>query len=288
LVKNVHDAAPKTQDKQGYNFTLYRLDSAGQQAAVLEFNKRDFPQEASFDILPNGTIVCGGIYSNPDAARSESMGIFRTTLDPKTMKWEEAARNPFDKQVVKKVERLQTNMHLEHIWPKADGGLYVVTERSGIETHTVSDLSGKKVEKTEWVNGPFHVMELDAAGTPKWYTTVPREMSFDNNGPGKAFSIGFANELFLFFNDDEKNSDLRKQKEPVMPVDKPKDALMLEFKEDGGYKEKTVLVDGYKHAYFNADMLWDMGNSSYGVAGAPDFNKDRSFPVLIEMSTDAR
>ena len=108
-------------------------------------------------------------------------------------------------------------------------------------------------------------------------------MSFTNDGPGKAFSIAQGNVLFLFFNDDAGNIDLRKKKLPIEPVDKPKDALMLEFKDDGGYKERTVLAEGGKQGFFDADAIWPMGNGLFGLEGAPDFRKDRTFTVLIEM-----
>ena len=284
LIKNVADASPKTKENVGYSFSLYRMDSLGQKSFPLDLGKKDFVQEAAFTILPNGHMVCAGIYSNGDASRNESIGVFESSLDTATGKWSTASRTPFEMQTVKKVERLQTNMRLERVWPKKDGGLYVIALRSGLETHQVSDLSGKKVEKTEWVNGAFHALELDPSGEKKWYTVVPREMSFTNDGPGKAFSIAYSDVLFLFYNDALSNVELRKKKEAVEPVDKPKDALMLEFKSDGGYKEKIVLKDGYKQGYFNADTVWPMGDNLYGMSGAPDFRKDRSFPIVIELT----
>ncbi len=189
---------------------------------------------------------------------------------------------------MKKVERLQTNMRLEHVWAKSGNGMYVVAQRSGMESHLVSDLSGKKVEKTEWVNGTFHVMELDAEGAMKWYTEVPREMSFTNDGPGKAFSIVHKDLLFLFYNDAAANIELRKKKQPVDPIDKPKEALMAEFRNGGAYKETVVLQDGARRGYFDADAVWPMGDGLFGLEGAPDFRKDRTFPVLIEMGDGSR
>lgn len=288
LIKNVTDAEPKTKDIVGYNFILYRLDSAGQQAFPLDLGKKDFVQDAAFVILPDGSLTCAGIYSNGDASRNESVGMFRSSLDTESGKWSVASRTPFELQIVKKVERLQTNMRLERIWPKTGGNLFVVAERSGVETHQVSDLSGKKIDKTEWVNGAFHVMELPASGDMKWYTVVPRDMSYANDGPGKTFSIAYADILFLFYNDAESNVELRKKKLPVDAVDKPKEALMLEFKDDGGYKEKTVMSEGFKQGYFDADNVWSMGNGLYGMEGAPDFRKDRTFPILIELSNEGR
>ncbi|HMN06257.1 MAG TPA: hypothetical protein PKD45_11070 [Flavobacteriales bacterium] len=288
LIKNVTDAAPKAKEVVGYSYTLYRLDSLGQQAYPLEMTKREHVQDASMALLPNGAIVVAGVYSSTDAARNESIGIFRTLLDRNEGQWSAVARTPFNKQTVDKVERLQTNIRLGQLWPKSNGGLFVVAERAGIETHLVSNLSGQKVEKTEWVNGAFHVMALDGGGEAAWYTEVPREMSYANNGPGKAFSIAYSDVLFLFFNDDARNIDLRKKKQPVNGVDKPRDALMLEFKDDGNYKEKPVLQAGVKAGYFDADDLWFMGDGLVGLEGAPDFRKDRTFPVLIDLATGDR
>jgi hypothetical protein len=283
LIKDVSDPAPKTKDKTGYTITLYRLDSTGQKSATLNFSRKEFPKDAAFEIRPDGSVVCAGIYSNPDANSLQSVGVYQIALDPKTMKWGDMARNPFDMQMVKKVERLQSNMHLEHIWPRTDGGLYVVTVRSGVETHLVSDLSGKKTEKTEWVNGDIQVMALDHAGAVKWYTKVPREMSFADQGPGKALSIAEGNTLLVFFNGDAANSELRKKKLAVEPVDKPKDALMVQFKEDGAYQEKTVLNDRNGSGYFDGDRSWALGNGAFGMEGAPDFRHDRSFPLLVTL-----
>lgn len=284
LVRNVTDADPKTKDVVGYSYSVYRMDSTGQKGFPLDLGKKDFVQDAAMAFMPNGALACAGIYSNPDANRDESVGVFYTVLNAAEDKWTSVARTPFNKRTVDKVERLQNNMRVERIWPKTDGGLYVVCERSGVETHMVSNLSGQKVAKTEWVNGAFHALALDGSGQMKWYTEVPREMSYTNDGPGKAFSVSFADVLFLFYNDDARNIELRKKKQPVDPVDKPKDALMLEFKNDGSYKEKAVLSEGLTRGYFDADALWLMGNGLIGLEGAPDFKKDRTFPVLIDMT----
>lgn len=288
LIKNVTNADPKTKGEVGYTWSLFRLDSSGQKTFPLDLGKKDFVQEAALAIMADGKVVCGGIYSDVEANRNESRGIFQAALDTASGKWSTAARTPFDPQMVKKVERPQTNMHLEHVWPKKGGGLYVVAQRSGMESHTVSDLTGKKTEKTEWVNGAFHVMELDPSGAKKWYTQLPREMSFANDGPGRAFSLAYAEVLYLFYNDAATNIELRKKKAEIEPVDKPKEALMAEFKADGGYKEKIVLKDGTRQGYFDADNLWNMGGGQYGLLGAPDFRKDRTFPVLIQLSADNR
>lgn len=288
LIKNVGDNDPKTKEVVGYSFSIYRLDSTGQQVFPLELGQKDHAQEALLAIAADGTVVCTGIYSNPEANRNESVGIFHASLNVADGTWKVQGKHPFNLQEVKKTQRLQTNMHIEQVWPKSNGGWHVVAERAGVETHQVSDLSGKKVEKTEWVNGAFHVMELDAAGGQVWYTEVPREMSYAKSGPGKAFSIAHADQLFIFYNDDARNMDLRKKKQPVDPVDKPKDALMLEFKADGGYKERAVLQEGTRSGYFDADAVWPMGEGLFGLEGAPDFRKDRTFPILIEMTDGSR
>jgi hypothetical protein len=94
--------------------------------------------------------------------------------------------------------------------------------------------------------------------------------------------------LFAFFNDAEANIELRKKKTAIEPVDKPKEALMLEFKPDGGWKEKVVMKEGFKQGYFKADQIWPLAEGLYGTTAAPDFRKDRTFPILIELGSDTR
>lgn len=288
LIKNVTNETPTTPEEVGYSYSLYRLDSLGQQAFPLSLGKGDHIQEAWPMILADGRMACAGIYGTEEANRNESVGVFYSVLNEADGEWSISARTPFNLQVVKKVERLQTNMHIERAWPKTDGGVYVVTERAGIETHQVSDLSGKKIDKTEWVNGAFHVMELDKAGKAKWYTEVPREMSFPNEGPGRAFSIGFSDKLFLFYNDDERNILARRRNLEINEVSRPRDALMLEFKPDGKYTERVQLADGFKRGYFAANHVWPTGEGRFALEGAPDFRKDRTFLVLIEMTATQR
>jgi hypothetical protein len=288
LVKNTTDAAPKVKGVTGYAYVLYRVDSSGQKEIVLDLGDRIFAQEAALGRMPDGRITCTGTYANADAGKNESVGVFHVALDGKAMKWTKAATVPFVLREVKNVQRLQNNMHLVQAWPKAAGGLYILAERAGIETHLVSELSGKKVEKTEWVSGDLHVMELAVDGSVKWYNQVPREMNFADNGPGKVFGLVKDDVLFAFFNDAEANIELRKKKTAIEPVDKPKEALMLEFKPDGGWKEKVVMKEGFKQGYFKADQIWPLAEGLYGTTAAPDFRKDRTFPILIELGSDTR
>ncbi|MFT3885785.1 MAG: hypothetical protein QM724_10235 [Flavobacteriales bacterium] len=288
FVRNVTDPDPKTREVLGYSFSLYRLDSAGQQEVKLELSGKDFAQEAGIDVLANGTLVCSGIYSNPEGNRNESMGIFRTTLDAAAMKWTPAKTFPYEKQLVKKDEVLQTNMRLEHVWAKHDGGLFVVTQKSGLEPHTVSNLSGKKVVKTEWMGGPFHIMEIDAAGELKWYKHIDRELDYGTDAPGATISTVFADVLYLFYNDDAANLEKRRAKQPIDPVGSPKDAVMLEFKADGTDKGKVVMKEGYKQAYLASANVWRMGEGRIGTLANEGPGKQKTMPVYIEMSTDQR
>ena len=83
LIKNVTDAAPKTKDVVGYTYSLYRMDSLGQQGFPLDLGKKDFVQEAAFTILPDGRLACAGIYSNGDVVdhgRNETCLALASTL----------------------------------------------------------------------------------------------------------------------------------------------------------------------------------------------------------------
>lgn len=288
LVRNVTDPAPKTKDVLGYSFSLYKLDSAGQQEVVLDLPSKSFAQDMGMDVLADGSIVCAGIYSNGDANRNESIGIFRAKLDMANMKWDGFKLLPYDKQLIKKEERLQTNMKLDHVWARRDGGLFVVTQRSGTETHMVSDLSGKKTAKTEWVYGPMHIMELTPSGELKWYKQIDRDLGYANDGPGAILSTIFNDALFIWYNDTEGNIEKRRNKEAIDPVTSAKDLVMLEFKGDGTDKGKVVLKDGMKQGFFIATKAWRIADGHIGVVASDGFGKDKTYPVFVELTRDQK
>jgi hypothetical protein len=290
FVKNVTNTAPKVKEDLGYHFALYRLDSTGQRSVKLELPRKNFAQEATFDMLADGTIVCAGIYSDPDANRNESLGVFSVRLNTtgEEWKWEGFAEHPYAKQLVKKEEKLQNNMRLVRAITRKDGGVYVVTQRAGIETTMVSDLSGKKVAKTQWTNGPLHVMHLSAGGEQKWYKQIDRNLAYDDAGPGQPIAATCADVLFIFYNDAEANIENRKNKLPVEAVANGKDLIMLEFKADGTDKGRVVLKEGFKQGFLRPSSVWYMTNGMIGTLGAPAFGKDKSYPLLIELLPDTK
>lgn len=284
LIKNVTDATPRSPETVGYNFTLHRMDGEGQTIFPLELTKKEYVQDAGLAILPNGNLACAGIYSTVEANRDEAVGVFRMVLDPAKGEWSTTARHPFNLRLVDKVERLQKGMHLERIWAKSDGGLFVVTWQADRESHQVSKLSGEKVDKWEWTGGTFHVMELDASGQQKWYTELVRDLVFEEEGPELGYSTTYGDLLFLFYNDHANNIEPRKRKQPVSKVTKVRDAMMAEFRTDGGFKERTVLTQGF----FAPDDMWPLADGLVGVRGTFDFKKGSTFPILIETTDGSR
>lgn len=289
LVKNVSDPAPKTREVLGYEYVLYRLDSAGQESVPLKLAGKNFIQDARVELLPNGGIRCGGIYSDPEANRNESKGLFRMELGQGEQKWQGINLFPFDLQTVKKVERLQNDMRIMDMVLRSDGGIYLLAEKAGMETTMVSDLSGKKVAKTQWVNGPIHIMHLGRSGeTPVWYKQIDRQLAYDNASPGRSIAAVRSDVLFLFYNDNVKNIENRKNKAPVEAVTNGKDLVMLEFKSDGNDKGKVMLQEGMKQGYLRADTVWPIAPGLIGTLGAPNFGKDKTYPVLVELLQETK
>ena len=288
LVKNVTDPAPKTKEVLGFNLTVYRLDSAGQQSVVVDLPGKEFVQEASMDLTTDGRILCSGIYSDPDPNRNESLGVFSMTLNAAGMEWGAPKKHLYEKRLVKKEEKLQADMRIVRTIPRADKGVYVITEKAGTEVTMVSDLSGKKTAKTQWVNGPFHVMHLGPTGDLKWYRQVDRNFAYDDARPAKAVAATCADVLYLFYNDAESNIENRKNKLPLETVSNGKDLIQLEFKADGADKGRVVLKDGFKQGFLDAENIWYMTPGLIGTLATPSFNKARTFPLLIELSKDSK
>ncbi len=288
LIKNTHNPDPKTKEDLGYSYSMYKLDSAKQQAALLDLPGKDFAQDATCELLPDGKWVFAGVYANDKAQRNEGVGVYRCVLDPTTMKFDGFKLIPFEKQIIKKEEHFQTNMIIDHVMPKKDGGAYVIARRSGIETHFVSDLSGKKTPKTEQVDGPLHIFELTPDGDQKWYKTYDRQLSYDNAVPGKVISTTFDDVLYVILNDNENNIDKRKNKELVDDISGIKDVLLSEFKGDGTWKEKVVLKDGLAQRGLQQQHVWRLGVGRIATIGSTGFGKDKTWPVLFEFSKDVK
>lgn len=286
LVKNVTNPAPKTREDLGYNITLYKLDSTGQKSVVVDLPGKEFVQHASVDMRPDGSIFCTGIFSGPDPERNESLGVFFMPLEQGELKWGAAKKHLYEKRLVKKEERLQVDMHIVRSLPRNDKGVFIITEKAGTEVTMVSDLSGKKTAKTQWVNGPFHVMQLSGTGDLTWYKQVDRNFAYADARPAKAVAATCADVLYLFYNDVEANLENRKNKLLLEAVSNGKDLIQLEFKADGTDKGRVVLKDGFKQGYLDADQIWYMTPGLIGTLATPSFSKDKTYPLLIELSQD--
>ncbi len=284
LIKNVTNPEPKTKDDLGYSYSLYRLDSAGQQAVLLDLAGKDFAQDATMEMRPDGSIVVAGIYGNESTSRNESVGAFHCALDVKNMKFDNFKLLPFEKEVVKKEEHWRTNMRIDRVWPKKAGGLFIVTRKSGTETHYVADLSGKKFPKTEQVDGALHIFETDATGAQKWYKIVDHELSYDNALPGTIISMCYNDVLFILMNDNEGNVEKRKLKQPVDPITSGKDAMLLEFKPDGTDKAKLVLKEKFDQLVLDPKQIWRAAPGLIITTAAKGFGKDEFWPMVITLS----
>lgn len=291
LIKNTSNPEPKTKEELGYAFSIYRLDSAGQTSAVLDLPGAEFAQDATMEMRADGSIIVAGVYADENTNREESVGMFQCVVDRsgKEPKFDRFKLHPFDKRMEKKEEHWQNNMIIDRVLWKKDGGSFVIARKSGIETHYVADLSGKKFPKTEQVDGALHIFELDASGGLKWYRQLDRTMTFATGAPGRILPMCFENTLLVLLNDAEANIEKRKQKLPADPQNGPKDALLVEFKPDGADKTKLVLAESRFHQLgLQATSVWRATPNLVLTQGTAGGNVDRIWPVVITLSGEVK
>lgn len=291
LVKNVSNPEPKTKGEIGYSYALYKLDSAGQRTAAIDLPAEDYAMDATFAFRADGNLAVAGVYSQPDLNRNEAVGLYYTTLDVNTMAWGNWKQHPLAKQMVKiktkDEERYQTDIVVERVMPRKDGGAYLVAHGSARITTMVSDLSGNKKPKYSWDNWDLHVMDLGAEGDAKWYKQIDRDMSYDNDIPGRLICATFEGALFILLNDDMANYEKRKKKEPLDRISSGKDATLLEFKPDGTEKPRQIMKDGLQQGYFKASSIWRLNPNTLVTIGTPGFGSDMTYPVLIQFSKES-
>ena len=296
LIKNITNPDPKTKEDLGYSFSIYRLDSAGQQAVLLDLAGSDFAQDITMDMKADGSMVFAGVYGGEGTNRNESIGVYRCVLDAKAMKFDGFKLMPFEKRLEKvggsptpaKVEKWQINMKIGRVMWKKSGGVFIVAAKSGIETHYVADLSGKKTAKTEQVDGALHIFDLDASGEQKWHKQIDRVLGYDNDVPGRVIAACYDDALFVMINDNDGNFEKRKLKEPVQEITAMKDAVLFEFKPTGEEKGKVVLKDGYKQRGLQASQVWRLSPGLLVTTGSEGFGKDKSWPVVFTMSNEVK
>ncbi len=248
------------------------------------------------DMKADGSMVFAGVYGGEGTNRNESIGAYRCVFDAKAMKFDGFKLMPFEKRLEKiagspsaaKTEKLQINMKIGRVMWKKNGGVFIVAAKSGIETHYVADLSGKKTAKTEQVDGALHIFELDATGEQKWYKQIDRMLGYDNDVPGRVIAACYDDALFVMINDNDGNFEKRKLKEPVQEITSMKDAVLFEFKPTGEEKGKVVMKDGYKQRGLQASQVWRISPGLIITTGSEGFGKDKSWPVVFTMSNEVK
>lgn len=295
LVKNITDLAPRDPKVTGYQFVLYKLDSLGQHSAVIDIPGGDYANDARIELLPDGKVLCGGVYASEEHSKGSSLGLFITTLDPATandpkgMRFGGFRQHEMNKVVdPKKGELPRSAVQMVRVFPRNDGGVDIVAEDNSLKTFTVSGLDGKPKEKTSWEHGPVHVMRFPPSGDPTFYTMVDRQLFYENNEPGRIIATEVADVLFLFMNDDESYVEKRKEKIPLERVAFGKDLVMFEFKSDGTFKNKSYLKDIYDQVLLYPKQYWYLTPTLIGAPGTKGWDKDKTLPVSIVFGAPTR
>lgn len=292
LIKQISDMAPRDPKTIGYSYMVYRMDSLGQHSAVIDVPGGDYATDARIELLPDGRVMCGGVYASDEHSRGSSLGLFLTTLDPATrndpkgMRFGGFRQYEMNKVVDKKKGELpRSGVQMIRLLPRADGGADLVAEDNELKTYTVSDLSGKPKEKTNWEHGPVHVMRFPGSGgDPTFYTMIDRQLFYEFNEPGRIIATQVLGTLFLFMNDDEAYISKRKEKIPLERVALAKDIVMFEFKDDGTFKNKVFLKDTYSQFLLDPERLWYITPTLIGVPVARGWDKKATQPAVIQFA----
>jgi hypothetical protein len=296
LIKQIGDMAPKDPKTIGYQYVLYRMDSLGQHTAVIDPPGGDYATDVRMELLPDGRVMCGGVYASDEHARGSSLGLFITTLDPATrndpkgMRFGGYQQYEMNKVVDKKKGELpRSGVQMIRLLPRPDGSADLVAEDNELKTYTVSDLSGKSREKTNWEHGPIHVMRFPGgSGDPIFYTMIDRQLFYEFNEPGRVIATQVMGTLFLFMNDDESYVEKRKEKIPLERVAQAKDILMFEFKDDGTFKNKVFLKGTYENFLLDPEKVWYITPTLLGVPVAKGWDKKATQPAVIQFSPSNR
>ncbi|MBK7086241.1 MAG: hypothetical protein IPH53_16890 [Flavobacteriales bacterium] len=287
LVKLVTDPAPKVKGQIGYAFSVFRLDSMGQQVVSLDLPGSDYVQDARLELRKSGDLVVAGIYSDPDLRRDQAKGIFFTTLDRGTLAWGPFKTNDLKVNMVGEKKELQVDIGVQDMQVFSDGGIALLADENALRTAQSKNFANQPITRESYVNRDLHIVRLDPSGEPLWYTLVDREMSLESPEGGRSKALVQADQLYVLLNDDLKNEERRKLGEAVPVMEGGGEAMILEFKPDGTTKSRQAYPDDY--LVLRPGQQWRIAPNEIAFTGCLKLDGNSpTFPVSVQFEQEAK
>lgn len=288
LVKWVTDPAPKVKEQIGHKWAVVRMDSAGQQQVVVDLPGAPYAQDLRMALRKDGKLWVAGTFGEPTLRRDQSKGLFFVTLDRKDLSWGPFKQHALQPAVENDKKVHQVDMVAEDLQVFGDGGAVLLANESALRTVQSKNFANKPITRESYVTRDLHVMRVDGGGEQRWYTVLDRDISLEK--PGRAAPLAFVQNdlLHVLMNDDLRNEELRKTGQPVPLLDGGGEALLLEFKDDGTSKARSVVNGGADVATVLPERRWQVAPTETVMLAGFKLQGERSFPLAVQFEQETK
>ncbi|MFN0275573.1 MAG: hypothetical protein ACKVPJ_07505, partial [Chitinophagales bacterium] len=203
--------------KPSYSYLLISHTEEGEQVDSYKLALRSgkFIVDINFRVMENGTVVCGGFYS--DKFGGGYSGVCFFSFNPATGSFEQEGFKEFDKNELsefmseRRAEKGKDiyNFDLRDFILREDGGIVMIAEYFTIVTNTYTSTNGTTRTTYTYYYNSLLVANVSPDMSIDWVQAIPkRQITSNDSGYYSSYtSMVTGSDIYVMFNDDAKNLD---------------------------------------------------------------------------------
>lgn len=217
----------RAQGRPNYDFVVIAYRKNGTAKEEYEINLNDkFITDVQIAVEESGNIICAGFYS--ELGNGGIKGTFYATVDAKSKTITKGSFKEFDTDFIiegernsglkqKQVEKgreVLTSYYLDEIVRKENGGAVLVAEQFYERIINSTNTNGNFTRSyTKYYFNDLIIVSIDANGEIEWTNKIDKNQeTINDNGFYSSYHLAVkGDELYMLFNDHEKNLDQTKK-----------------------------------------------------------------------------
>lgn len=238
-----------------YKFLLIAITDGGKTQNIfpLKLKSRKYIAELNFRVMDNGTVVCGGFYS--DSYSGGYSGVCFFSLDPQTGNIEVEGLKAFDAKELsefmsgKNAEKGKDihGFELRDIVLREDGGLIMIAEYYSTATGRENSNGFSNVTDA-YIYNSLLVSSVNPDLSIDWLQKIPKkQVTFNDDGIYSSYALMVQDEyLYILFNDKLKNLDILENDDKLLNFNGKRSVVASVRIARDGSMQKSLLFDKKK------------------------------------------
>lgn len=234
--------------EEGTTFNQYEVDLDEKYVSTMRMRLND-----------QNELLCGGFYTVYDSYGS--LGSFFVKINRETGKMTHKSFEPFDERFIvedldkrakKKANKRMdkdknvgiSQLELDDLILREDGGAVIIGEQRWIESRTTTDSQGNTRTYYIYHNNDIILVNIDPAGNIEWNSKIPKVQTMRNSDYFSSYLLAVSgSDMFFIFNDNPKNL-LYNGDGKIEPMNLKKNYVsLIRVDSDGGVFRKSLMKD---------------------------------------------